>query len=151
MRVPRHNVKLCFVFGVCACAPMPAFLAIIHPRPRRGIYHVRFFPAITVNDTDLTFHRIRVDLAHVLSAVLLLHAVYVQVPGAEIGMADGNSGVVCDDVVMNRLDGLSVGLHPSHLCRRIYVNQGYLLCSWSPGDHLRRSWIIRKERWKQGK
>lgn len=82
-----------------------------------------FYSTITVNDTNLTFHWVCVDLAHVFSSVLLLHVMYVEVPRAEIAVGDGHSRVVRDDVVMNCLDGLSVGLHPTHLCRQIYVNR----------------------------
>lgn len=100
--------------------------------------------------TNLTFHRIRVDLAHVLSPVLLLDVVDVQVPRGHVVVCDSYPRVVSDDVVVDRLDGLSVGLHPTHLRRRIYVCQTVgtdcLLCSPSSGrpsaaavDHPRKS------------
>lgn len=36
-------------------------------------------------------------------------------------MGNAYSRIVCDDMIMNCLNGLSVGLHPSHLCKQIYV------------------------------
>lgn len=79
---------------------------------------------LTIKDygTNLTFHRVRVDLTHVFSSILLLHVAYVQIPCAEITMCNGHSRVMCDDVIMNCLNGLSVRLHPSYLYKRIYVN-----------------------------
>lgn len=66
----------------------------------------------------LALHWVGVDLAHVAASVLLLHAPDVQVPGAEVVVRNGHAGVVCDDVVVNGLDGLGVRLHPADLQQR---------------------------------
>ena len=69
--------------------------------------------------TCLVRHGVRVDLAHVLAAVLLLDLGDVQVEGGEEVARDGDAPVVRDDGVVDRLDRLRVGLHPSDLsCER---------------------------------
>ena len=65
--------------------------------------------------TCLVCHGVRVDLTHVLAAVLLLDLSDVQVEGGEEVARDGDAPVVRDDGVVDRLDRLRVGLHPSDL------------------------------------
>lgn len=63
----------------------------------------------------LALHRVCVDLAHVLAAVLLLHTAHVEVPGAVVRVRHGHAGVVRDHVVVDGLYRLRVRLHPPHL------------------------------------
>lgn len=65
--------------------------------------------------THLTLHRVRVQLAHVAAAVLLLHRLDVQIPRELVRVGNTDSGIVGDDVLVNRLDRLRVGLHPADL------------------------------------
>ena len=65
--------------------------------------------------TRLILHGVRVDLAHVLAAVLLLDLSDVQVEGGEEVARDGDAPIVRDDGVVDRQDLLQVGLHPRHL------------------------------------
>ena len=65
--------------------------------------------------TCLVRHRVRVDLAHVLPAVLLLDLRDVQVEGGGEVARDGDAPVVRDDGVVHRLHRLRVGLHPRDL------------------------------------
>lgn len=71
--------------------------------------------------THLTLHRVSVDLAHVLAAVLLLDALDVKVPGGVVAVGDGNTRVVRDHVLVNRLDRLRVRLYPAHLSKRVNI------------------------------
>ena len=65
--------------------------------------------------TRLILHGVRVDLAHVLAAVLLGDLLDVQVEGGAQVARDGDAAVVRDDGVVDRQDLLQVGLHPRHL------------------------------------
>ena len=65
--------------------------------------------------TCLVRHGVRVDLAHVLSAVLLLDLGDEQVEGGREVAGDGDAPVVRDDGVVDRLDRLRVRLHPGDL------------------------------------
>lgn len=65
--------------------------------------------------TNLTHHRIRVDLAHVLAFVVLLHVVDVKVPSRVVVVGYADARIMGDHVVVDRLDRLGVRLHPSHL------------------------------------
>lgn len=65
--------------------------------------------------TYLTLHRVSIYLAHVLAPVLLLHTLDVEVPGGVVAMGHGHAWVVSDHVLVDRLDGLRVRLHPAHL------------------------------------
>ncbi len=71
---------------------------------------------------DLRTHRVRVDLAHVRALVRLLHALDVQVPDLVVVPAHRHAGVVRDDLVVDRLDGLVVRPDPRDLYFRNNVN-----------------------------
>ena len=65
--------------------------------------------------TYLTFHGISVNLTHVFACVLLLYVLDVEIPCVVIGVGHADTGVVCDHVVVDGLDRLGVGFHPSYL------------------------------------
>jgi len=60
-------------------------------------------------------HRIRVDLAHVPSPVVLLDVCDVQIPGAVVVEGQRNAGVLGDDVVVDGQNCLRVHSHPRNL------------------------------------
>ena len=65
----------------------------------------------------LTFHRVRIDLAHVRPGVFGFDVLYQQLPhGRARTSFDGDARIVSDHVHIYRLDGLRVGLDPSDLC-----------------------------------
>lgn len=66
----------------------------------------------------MTLHWIRIQLTHVTASVLLLHRFDVQVPRELIRVTDADPGIVCDDVLMDGLDGFCVLLDPPDLRRR---------------------------------
>ena len=65
--------------------------------------------------THLALHRVRVQLTHVATSVLLRHRLDVQVPRGGVRVADSDSGVVSYHLLVDGLDGLCVCLHPAHL------------------------------------
>lgn len=77
--------------------------------------------------TNLTLHRIRVDLAHVLAPILFLYILDVEVPSGVIVVRNRYSGVVCDRVVVNSLNRLGVSLHPAHLCMKEALYYSWLV------------------------
>ena len=60
-------------------------------------------------------HGVRVDLAHVPAAVLLLHISNVQLPLLVFPVGEGHPLVPGDDAVVDGQDGLSVHPHPGNL------------------------------------
>ena len=64
---------------------------------------------------DLADHGLRVDLAHVVAAVVALHVLDVQLPGVVAVVGDGHAGVVGHHVVVDRQDRLAVRPQPRHL------------------------------------
>ena len=57
---------------------------------------------------DLADHGLRVDLTHVVAAVVALHVLDVQLPGVVAVVGDGHAGVVGHHVVVDREDRLAV-------------------------------------------
>lgn len=67
------------------------------------------------NRLYLTYHRVGVDLTHVLTAVFFLYVFYVQVPRRIVRVGYGHSRIVRDDVIVDGLDSFRVGFYPSNL------------------------------------
>lgn len=63
----------------------------------------------------LHFHRVSVDLAHVLSPVLSLHAPDIERPRVVIVVCDAQPRIVRDDVLMNCQYSFRVRLDPRYL------------------------------------
>lgn len=74
-------------------------------------------PALTLtsSDTYLTLHGIRIELAHITTAILLRDGLDMQIPGILIQMTDCDTRIVRDDVLVYGLNGLGVRLKPAHL------------------------------------
>lgn len=69
----------------------------------------------TSSNTYLTLHGIRIELAHITTAILLRDGLDMQIPGILIQMTDCNTRIVRDDVLVYGLNGLGVRLKPTHL------------------------------------
>lgn len=65
--------------------------------------------------THLTFHGVRVDLAHVLPFVLPSDASNVECPSVVVVVRHRKSGIVGYHVLVYSEDGLCVRLDPSYL------------------------------------
>lgn len=61
----------------------------------------------------LTFHWVRVDLAHKEAFVFSLDVGYDQLPDSVTKMTDRHSGIVRDDVRVDSLNGFRVRLDPA--------------------------------------
>lgn len=75
---------------------------------------------ILTNDlqvSDLTDHRVGVDLAHVVAAVLLLDLAHVQQPGHGIVVGDAEPCQPRDHVPVYRQDHLAIDVDPRHLVK----------------------------------
>lgn len=68
-------------------------------------------------------HRIGVHLAHVPTAVRLLHLSNVQVPAAVVVVGQHDARILCDDVVVNAENRLRVHPHPRDLQQRMRGNE----------------------------
>lgn len=69
----------------------------------------------------MTLHGIRIQLTHVAPSVLLFHRFYVQVPRELVRVTDRDPWIVCDDMLVDGLDGLRVRLDPTDL-RQWWMN-----------------------------
>lgn len=63
----------------------------------------------------LTLHWIRIQLAHIAASIILGDGLDVQIPGVLIQVADRDSWIVRNDVLVYGLNGFRVGLQPAHL------------------------------------
>lgn len=66
----------------------------------------------------MTFHWIRVQLAHITAPILLGNGLDMQIPGVLIQMADRDTWIVRNHVLVYSLDGFCVGFKPAHLWKR---------------------------------
>ncbi|KAJ4436916.1 hypothetical protein ANN_17048 [Periplaneta americana] len=60
-------------------------------------------------------HRVGVDLTHVPASVSLVHVLDVQIPRAVVVIRQGNTGILCDHIVVYRQNSLRVDTNPGHL------------------------------------
>ena len=76
-----------------------------------------FTPQLTYNVkvTNLTLHRVGVDLTHIPALIGLAHFPYVEVPSLELAVGHPDSVVLRDYVIMYRKNGLCVHSQPRHL------------------------------------
>lgn len=79
-------------------------------------YRRHSFPAPLSN--YLHFHRIRVHLAHVLAAVLHLHALDHQRPCVLVAVRHRQPVIVRNHVLVDRQNGFRVRFNPGHLQQR---------------------------------
>lgn len=63
----------------------------------------------------MTFHGIRVDLAHVPSSISLSHVTYVQIPRPVLAMCHSYPVILSNNVTMNCQDCLCIHPQPRHL------------------------------------
>lgn len=80
--------------------------------------------------THLTFHRISVNLTHVLTPILFLNIFDVEIPGAMVIVRNRNSRVVRDNVIVNCLNCLCVCFHPTHLEKKMQQVKWMTLVIW---------------------
>lgn len=73
------------------------------------------------NNLEVTFpgsHGIGVHLTHVPSPVWFLDFAYVQIPASVVVVSQNDPRILCDDVVMDAENRLSVYAHPRYLQER---------------------------------
>ena len=68
-----------------------------------------------VKVTVLTLHGIRVDLAHIPTAVSLFYLLYVEVPGSVLAVSHADTVVLRYHVICYRQNRLRVDAQPSNL------------------------------------
>lgn len=67
---------------------------------------------------DLVDHRVRVHLAHILTAIAGSDVGDLEVPVLVVVASQGEAGVFGDDGVVDGQDGLRLDEHPGHLRKR---------------------------------
>ena len=72
-------------------------------------------PTYDIEVADVGEHGVRVDLAHVVSLVLLLHVAHHQVPRVVLVVRHLEAGDPRDHVVVDRKDHLPVQVDERHL------------------------------------
>lgn len=84
------------------------------PRPR----HTTKFSSSRLSSTTLThltLHWISVDLTHVPASVLLGDRLDVKIPRVDVEVRNAHSWIMRYHVIVNRLNGFGVSLHPANL------------------------------------
>lgn len=76
-----------------------------------------------VQESDLTLHGVRVDLAHIPSSVRLPYLLDMQIPSPVVRMTHPYPMVLGDHVTVYRQDSLRVDSQPGHLNRNTIFNQ----------------------------
>lgn len=68
-----------------------------------------------LKEADLAHHRVRVQLAHIIASVVLLHVVDVKQPGLLIVVGHRESRYLHDHVFVNGQEHLTTYVNPRHL------------------------------------